>query len=202
MPSETQITQEGAGPTPAMRGQGPRHQHITWPHWPGWSASSPPGSRAVAAKKLDAWKRTIDTDDLPALHGFVHGGPIDLPAVAAGLTLPYSNGPHGRTPTPKSNHQKIDPAGQPWNLSTNTPLAMAEWPVSGRSPEVFRHDWCPGNNNGPYLACDRSGIGSHANWAFERPERCWNPARTIGFYLRELHRELACTSRPVPGGTR
>jgi transposase len=34
----------------------------------------------------------VDADDLPALHGFVHGLRRDLPAVVAGLTLPYSNG--------------------------------------------------------------------------------------------------------------
>jgi transposase len=42
---------------------------------------------------LNAWMTTVDADDLPALHGFVHGLRIDLPAVVAGLTLPYSNGP-------------------------------------------------------------------------------------------------------------
>jgi len=42
---------------------------------------------------LDAWMTSIDGDDLPALHGFVHGLRMDLPAVVAGLTLPYSNGP-------------------------------------------------------------------------------------------------------------
>jgi transposase len=42
---------------------------------------------------LDAWMTTADADDLPALHGFVHGLRMDLPAVVAGLTLPYSNGP-------------------------------------------------------------------------------------------------------------
>ena len=34
-----------------------------------------------------------EADDLPALHGFVHGLRRDLRAVVAGLTLPYSNGP-------------------------------------------------------------------------------------------------------------
>jgi transposase len=34
----------------------------------------------------------VDADDQPPLHGFVHGLRIDLPAVVAGLTLPYSNG--------------------------------------------------------------------------------------------------------------
>ncbi|MEO3781623.1 ISL3 family transposase [Micromonospora sp. B11E3] len=42
---------------------------------------------------LDAWLTTVDTDDLPALHSFVHGLRMDLPAVVAGLTLPHSNGP-------------------------------------------------------------------------------------------------------------
>ncbi|MET7971254.1 hypothetical protein [Micromonospora sp. NPDC005305] len=92
------------------------------------------------------------------------------------------------------------PAGQPWNLATNMPLATADWPVSGQNPEVFRHDWSPGNNNGPYLACDQAGIASHPNWALERPERCWNPTRTIGFYLRELHRELAYARMPTHRG--
>jgi transposase len=40
---------------------------------------------------LDAWMTAVDGDDLPALHSFVHGLRMDLPAVVAGLTLPYSN---------------------------------------------------------------------------------------------------------------
>jgi len=42
---------------------------------------------------LHAWMTTVDNDDVPALHAFVHGLRMDLPAVVAGLTLPYSNGP-------------------------------------------------------------------------------------------------------------
>ncbi|MFD0746608.1 ISL3 family transposase [Phytohabitans flavus] len=42
---------------------------------------------------LDTWMTTVDNDDLPALHAFIHGLRMDLPAVVAGLTLPYSNGP-------------------------------------------------------------------------------------------------------------
>ncbi|MET7951274.1 hypothetical protein [Micromonospora sp. NPDC005324] len=91
------------------------------------------------------------------------------------------------------------PAGQPWNIDTDTPLPMAEWPVSGRNPEIFRPEWSPTNNNAPYLACDRAGITSHSNWATERPERSWDATRTIGFYLRELHRELACATTPQDG---
>lgn len=42
---------------------------------------------------LDTWMTYVDADDLAALHGFVHGLRRDLPAVVAGLTMPYSNGP-------------------------------------------------------------------------------------------------------------
>jgi transposase len=41
------------------------------------------------------WSRatSIDATYLPALHRFVHGVSMNLPAVLAGLPLPYSNGP-------------------------------------------------------------------------------------------------------------
>jgi transposase len=42
---------------------------------------------------LDSWMTSVDAGDLPAVHGFVHGLRKDLPAVVAGLTMPYSNGP-------------------------------------------------------------------------------------------------------------
>jgi transposase len=48
---------------------------------------------ARRGQDLDAWMTTVEADDLPALHAFVHGLRMDLPAVVAGLTLPYSNGP-------------------------------------------------------------------------------------------------------------
>jgi hypothetical protein len=35
----------------------------------------------------------VEASDLPALNGFVRGLRKDLPAVTAGLSLPYSNGP-------------------------------------------------------------------------------------------------------------
>jgi transposase len=42
---------------------------------------------------LESWMKDIDADELPALHGFIHGLRMDQAAVVAGLTLPYSNGP-------------------------------------------------------------------------------------------------------------
>jgi len=48
---------------------------------------------ARRGEDLDAWMTAVDADDLPALHGFVHGLRMDEAAVTAGLTLPYSNGP-------------------------------------------------------------------------------------------------------------
>lgn len=44
--------------------------------------------------EIPAWRRPqVDANELPALHGFVHGLRMDLPAIVAGLTMPYSNGP-------------------------------------------------------------------------------------------------------------
>jgi transposase len=48
---------------------------------------------------LQAWITAVRGDELPALHTFVHGLRKDLPAVVAGLTLPYSNGPMEGTNT-------------------------------------------------------------------------------------------------------
>lgn len=42
---------------------------------------------------LEGWMSAVEANELPALHGFVRGLCKDLPAVVAGLSLPYSNGP-------------------------------------------------------------------------------------------------------------
>ena len=42
---------------------------------------------------LDTWMTAVRNDDLPALHSFTDGLDKDYDAVAAGLALPYSNGP-------------------------------------------------------------------------------------------------------------
>jgi hypothetical protein len=91
------------------------------------------------------------------------------------------------------------PAGRPWDLVADAPLPVNRWPISGRNPEVFRPDWSPANQNAPYLACDRTGLATHGDWATRHPERAWNPTRTIGFYLSELHRELAAAYLPRAG---
>ena len=46
--------------------------------------------------ELEGWMSAVEASDLPALHGFVRGLRKDLAAVAAGLSLPYSNGPDRR----------------------------------------------------------------------------------------------------------
>jgi transposase len=43
--------------------------------------------------ELEQWMSAVETADLPALHAFVRGIRKDLPAVVAGLSQPYSNGP-------------------------------------------------------------------------------------------------------------
>lgn len=43
--------------------------------------------------ELHAWMSAVENSDLAPLHAFVRGLRKDLPAVLAGFTLPYSNGP-------------------------------------------------------------------------------------------------------------
>jgi transposase len=51
------------------------------------------------AKKLPAWMETAHASGFPTLRSFVNGLRLDLPAVIAGLTLPYSNSPMEGTNT-------------------------------------------------------------------------------------------------------
>jgi transposase len=53
-------------------------------------------ARLLTARRgveLEDWMAVVEGADLPALHGFVRGLRKDLPAVTAGLSMPYSNGP-------------------------------------------------------------------------------------------------------------
>ncbi|MFC7279217.1 hypothetical protein ACFQS1_35095 [Paractinoplanes rhizophilus] len=94
------------------------------------------------------------------------------------------------------------PAGQPWDIATGMPLPVERWPVTGRNPEVFRPEWSPNSGNAPYLACDRIALAGHPDWPVQHPQHAWNPSRTIGFYLRELHRALEFGHLPPAGANR
>jgi hypothetical protein len=96
-------------------------------------------------------------------------------------------------------YPRVAPGGQPWDLQRDQPLPTNRWPADGSLPQVFRQDWSPSNGNAPYLACDRTGLASHPNWASEHPERAWHPGRTITFYLTEIHRGLSGTTLPTAG---
>jgi transposase len=51
------------------------------------------------AADLPAWMNAAESSELPGIHSFVQGLRKDLPAVTAGLSLPYSNGPMEGTNT-------------------------------------------------------------------------------------------------------
>ncbi|WP_146060517.1 hypothetical protein [Amycolatopsis sp. CA-128772] len=87
------------------------------------------------------------------------------------------------------------PAGQPWDLATDSPLPASRWPTGGMTSMVFRTDWSPANGNAPYLACDRVALATHA-WATQHPERAWNSSRSIEFYLEQVYHELAAATIP------
>jgi hypothetical protein len=90
----------------------------------------------------------------------------------------------------------VAPAGQPWDLDKDVPLPVSRWPTGGSTTMVFRHDWSVGNDNAPYLACDRVGLATHPEWATQHPDRAWNPRRTIDFYLDQIHHELQAATLP------
>lgn len=90
------------------------------------------------------------------------------------------------------------PAGQPWDLATDTPLPPSRWPTGGMTAFVFRReDWSIQNGNAPYLACDRRALAGH-QWGSQHPERAWNPNRSIEFYLEQIHHELSAATIPHP----
>jgi hypothetical protein len=85
-----------------------------------------------------------------------------------------------------TGYRQSAPTAQPWDLSTNAPLAPNRWPT-GRSilPSVFRPQWKEGTCL--YLPCDRLAIEGHGNWLHEHPSRLWDPARGILCYLEQLY---------------
>ena len=50
-------------------------------------------TRRSGEQKLSSWLAAVEADDQPHPHSFAAGIRRDLPAVTAGLTLPYSSGP-------------------------------------------------------------------------------------------------------------
>lgn len=93
-------------------------------------------------------------------------------------------------------YSALAPAGQPWDLRSDALLPVDQWPTGGTAPQIFRTDWSPGNSYAPYMACDRTGLATHPNWAHEHPGRAWHPGRSIGFYLQQIHHELRQASVP------
>jgi len=75
---------------------------------------------------------------------------------------------------------------QPWNLSTNAPLAAHLWP-RGRTilSSVFRPEWQGGTCL--YLPCDRISRIGHEMWVSQHPNRLWQPRRGIICYLEQIH---------------
>lgn len=89
------------------------------------------------------------------------------------------------------------PAGQPWDLESDTPLPTSRWPVGGRP--VFRFDWSASNQNAPYLAVDRIALRTHPNWATELGSRAWTSNKTIHDYLAAV--EEALNRSRLPDGS-
>lgn len=90
----------------------------------------------------------------------------------------------------------VPPYGTTWDLGLNAPLAPALWPRGPGTEQTYKKGWYAPSDNAIYLACDRAALQAHPDWATRYRERAWNPARTIPFYLNELHRDLAAATIP------
>ena len=90
---------------------------------------------------LEDWMSAVEASDLPTLHSFVRGLRKDLPAVIAGLSLPYSNGPAG------AQHQgqgarRLDRGTELVHAATRSAAAIAAPFAKGprtRQPVAARH---------------------------------------------------------------
>jgi hypothetical protein len=89
------------------------------------------------------------------------------------------------------------PAGQLWDLRTNTALPVERWPRGGRAEKVFRPDWSPSNEGAPYLACDRVALRGHPDWARTLGNSAWNPQKTLIDYLEQVALALRNSALPA-----
>ncbi len=93
-----------------------------------------------------------------------------------------------------ADYPAVAPAGSPWDMESDQPLAQDKWPVWPRPDMGFRKDWSPSNGNGPYWSWDRVALASHPDWANAMPGKAWHEGRTILHYLRETAREMETSS--------
>lgn len=143
-----------------------------------------------------------DLQSVPVLDGIENGYwrilTVNFPTLIVAVTA--GDGRELGVRVDVSGYPTAAPAGTPWDIDSDRPLTLVELPAGPTAHIVFRSQWSQINGHTPYMASERLLIqGDHATWAPQHPERAWNPARTIAFYLTELHKELrACTIPEVP----
>lgn len=88
-----------------------------------------------------------------------------------------------------SGYRQSPVTAQPWDAEGNAPLPPAKWP-GGRTiiPSIFRPEWKGGTCL--YLPCDRISIEGHGDWLHQHPNRLWQPAIGITFYLDQIYEIL------------
>ncbi len=92
----------------------------------------------------------------------------------------------------------VAPLGITWDAAANTPLPRGRWPQGPGAEQTYKEGWFPPSPNAVYLACDRAALQVHPDWANTYSDRAWNPTRSVTFYLREIHRDLAAATVPEP----
>jgi hypothetical protein len=80
------------------------------------------------------------------------------------------------------------PTGMPWDLESNARLSEDKRPKGHRVGMAFRVNWESGR--ALYVPYDRVALEGHPDWKRQFPTLCWEPTKTITFYLRNVHELL------------
>jgi hypothetical protein len=91
------------------------------------------------SKDLPEWMVAAESSELPGMNSFVHGLRKDLPAVTAGLSLPYSNGPMEGTNTkvtPQTTNVRPSRIPTPVPTDPPRPIQQDHW-TTVIAPEPF-----------------------------------------------------------------
>lgn len=87
------------------------------------------------------------------------------------------------------NYPATAPTAQPWDTSTNKPLAHNQWPTGReRVPAAFNPGWK--NGQCLYLPCDRIAMQGHNGWVVKYPHMLWSVSGDITQYLNIIYELL------------
>lgn len=98
------------------------------------------------------------------------------------VTLPLFI-PHGKVGLrlDLTGYPDMAPQGVFWDLKTDSRLRDESWPLLRSGNQAFRTDWEGGS--ALYIACDRTALNHHPEWAQDHPLTNWRPDIGVARYV-------------------